>query len=254
MNHLQRPPPLGSGQKTLKGAHSAARGQSENATLTLTSGVFRESETETAAWSINRHTPPWRSLYCCCCSSRPSPQVRNFRSYPLLSLHKFISPIVSWKIPIFQTRAKYPHLLRIYTVRVHGVLASSLVLSRRIMLFFFFFGFRIRSFSRIFSLDDWFDEDDWLEQCQARIFFLSPFFSRNSRWLVPRRAFFVRRRFVLAFSFPWWKRRLRRPVHWKGNSRSLITHASLQDRSSFSIVSPSVIYSRFSRVYIKLRI
>lgn len=49
VNHLQRPPPLGSGQKTLKGAHSAARGQSENATLTLTSGVFRESETETAA-------------------------------------------------------------------------------------------------------------------------------------------------------------------------------------------------------------
>lgn len=84
MNHLQRPPPPGSGQKTLKGAHGAARSQSENATLTLTSGVLRkrerrESETETTDCLIASAvigTLTWRSS-CCSSSSRPSPQVRT---------------------------------------------------------------------------------------------------------------------------------------------------------------------------------
>jgi len=49
-----------SGQKTLKGAHGAARGQSENATLTLTSGVFREKEREDESRKRKRLTA-WSS-------------------------------------------------------------------------------------------------------------------------------------------------------------------------------------------------
>lgn len=47
VNHLQRIPSLLPGQKTLKRALDAAPSQFENATLTLTSGVFPSSETET---------------------------------------------------------------------------------------------------------------------------------------------------------------------------------------------------------------
>lgn len=68
--------------------------------------------------------------------------------YPLLSLHKFLllRLVKNFHFPN-ERSAPVADL-----VRVHGVLASSLVLSRRVMLlFFFFFGFGIRSFSRIFS-------------------------------------------------------------------------------------------------------
>lgn len=69
-------------------------------------------------------------------------------NYPLLSLHKFLL-LRLVKNSHFPNERSAPVA---DLVRVHGVLASSLVLSRRVMLlFFFFFGFGIRSFSRIFS-------------------------------------------------------------------------------------------------------
>lgn len=214
MNHLQRPPPLGSGQKTLKGPHSAARGQSENATLTLTSGVFRESETETAAWSINRHTPPWRSLYCCC-SSRPSPQVGTLSRH--ISRYRSIRWKCTFDLKNSLSRIERPESSLIWLLEF----ARNKVDRQQVSSNFRQFEIQISNSGSLLMI---------------RIVGITPSFCpENTSTRIDSFSNFssLFDAFVLALSFPRRKRRLRRPVHSnvEEETRGHWSRTRLQDHS-----------------------